>query len=524
MRLKRSILLLIFLTGVMFGQSKRDPRSVALAGAYSTVADGLFAVGYNPAMLAYQQDKPFMLQLFGVDFGIVGNYLSLANMNAISGDTLYSAGEKPGDPNYDNKTALMNELEEGGGLNYFQDLHLPLPILNFASGNMALTTNTLIMQNYRFPYGLMQLILDGNADNPDIDMTMHYEVMGVTEYAFTFAVPYDAFSVGLTLKYLQGMFYFGIDPDSSQANLYTTDEALYGSGVYYLRQGIGGSGIGLDFGLVSKDLNGFRFGFSIINAMGSITWNKENITKDILDGPDNIYGNEDDLFHMTWAGQALNDSMAVRYVYQIDSVNANTLSNPNLFTNNDPEEQIVYVPLDKDGNLPEFTMDYPTIFRLGMSYDLEDILISSDLWTGFTNSMFASKGWRWSMGLELTKFKAFPLRIGYAWGGSDFQELGLGFGFHKGPIIFDFGFAFRNGIWIHSMKGVNISTQLTVTSLRGRDFKKKPDDEGPSPIPEDAEEAEGDEEAETEESVEEDSDEGSADENGESLPDTEEQQ
>jgi hypothetical protein len=516
---RRSICILFILIGLVFGQSKRDPRSVALAGAYSTVADGLFAVGFNPAMLAYQQDKPFMLQMFGFDFGIVGNYISFANLNALSGDTLYSKGEKPGNPNFDNKTALLNELEEGGGLNYFQDIHLPIPILNFSSGNMALTTNMLILQNYRLPFGLLQLVLDGNADNPDIDMTMHYEVMGVTEYAFTFAVPYEQFSVGMSFKYLQGIFYFGIDPDSSKANLVTTDEALYGNGVYYLRQGIGGSGIGLDIGLVSKDINGFRFGFSIINALGSITWNKENITKDILDGADNIYGNDDDLFHFTWAGQALNDSMAIRYVYSIDSVNASTLSNPNLFTNNDPDEQIVYVPLDEDGNLPEFTMNYPAIFRLGMSYNMKDenILISSDMWTGFSNSMFSSKGWRWSMGLEMTKFSAFPLRIGFAWGGADFQELGLGFGIHKGPIIFDFGFAFRNGIWIHSMKGINISTQLTLTGFRGRESKKKAGDNGPAPVPDEMD-TEG-----AEESAEEGVEEGAEETVEESLPDTEEQ-
>ena len=520
MSFQRITLAMILLVGFASSQVKRDPRSVAMAGAYSTVADGIFAVGYNPAMLAYQQDKPFMLQLFGLDFGIVGNYLSLANLNAISGDTLWSKGENPNNPSIDNKTTLLRELEDGGGLNYFQDWHLPIPLMNYSSGNMALTTNTLILQNYRFPYGLLQLILDGNADNPDIDMTMHYEIMGVNELAFTFAVPYDQLSIGFTFKYLQGLFYFGIDPDSSKANLVTTNDALYGQGVYYLRQGIGGSGIGMDIGLVSRDINGWRFGFSMINAIGSITWNKENMTKDILDGADNIYGNDDDIFHFTWAGRALNDSMGVRYIYNIDSVNANTLSNSNLFTNNDPEEQIIYVPLDENGNLPEFKMDYPSIFRMGMSYNMEDILISSDLWTGFSNTMFSHKGWRWSMGIEMTKFKAFPLRLGYAWGGSDFQELGLGFGYHKGPIVFDFGFAFRNGIWIHSMKGINISTQLTVTSFKGRKSKKKVEESGPAPVPDEiAEETEGKEEESVEENPE--SDEAGEE---ESLPDAEEQQ
>ena len=121
------------------------------------------------------------------------------------------------------------------------------------------------------------------------------------------------------------------------------------------------------------------------------------------------------------------------------------------------------------------------------------------------------------MGLEMTKFSAFPLRIGFAWGGADFQELGLGFGIHKGPIIFDFGFAFRNGIWIHSMKGINISTQLTLTGFRGRESKKKAGDNGPAPVPDEMD-TEG-----AEESAEEGVEEGAEETVEESLPDTEEQ-
>lgn len=487
--------------GFVFSQTKRDPRSVAMAGAYSTIGDGIFSVGYNPAMLAYQQDKPFMLQLFGVDFGIVGNWLSLANINSISGDTLYNTGENPRNKRDNKKTQLLNDLKDTGGLTYFQDLHLPLPMLNYSSGNMALTTNTLILSNYQIPYGLLQLMLEGNANNPEIDMTLHYEIMGVTEFGFSFAVPYDQLAIGVTLKYLQGLFYMGIDPDSSHANLVTSNEALYGGGVYYLRQGIGGSGIGVDIGIASRNINGWRFGVSLINAIGSITWNKESMMKDILDGGDNKYGNNDDLFHFTWAGQALSDSVAIKYIYKIDSVNAGTLSNENLFTNNSPKDQIVPVALDKNGNLPEFKMDYPTIFRLGMSYTGEGYLFSSDLWTGFTNSMFSHRGWRWSSGIELTKFKSVPLRLGYAWGGSDFQELALGFGYYKGPVIFDFGFAFRNGIWIHSMKGINLSTQVTITSFKGRKAKTNTGDGAPSPVPDESEKVSGDGEESLNESL-----------------------
>ena len=56
--LKKSLIIVLFLS-LVFGQ-KRDPRSVALAGATTTIADGIYAVGYNPALIAFQIDKPFM--------------------------------------------------------------------------------------------------------------------------------------------------------------------------------------------------------------------------------------------------------------------------------------------------------------------------------------------------------------------------------------------------------------------------------------------------------------------------------
>ncbi len=81
------ILFSLLLVSHSYGQ-KRDPRAVALAGATTTIADGLYAVGYNPALIAFQIDKPFMMQLGGIDFGMGNNYLSMAAMRALSADSL----------------------------------------------------------------------------------------------------------------------------------------------------------------------------------------------------------------------------------------------------------------------------------------------------------------------------------------------------------------------------------------------------------------------------------------------------
>ena len=247
----KKIAYLYFLLSLGLFAQKRDPRSVAMAGATSTSADGIYAVGFNPGLIAFQKEKPFMLQLGGLDFGISNNYLSMAAMNTLSGDTLDS----------DEKSAIINRFQSRGGLTLDLNAQVATPGINYASGNMALTSNILYMSSYALPAGMARLMLEGNANNPDVDMTLGFEIMGVHELGFSFAVPFESYAVGFTLKYLQGLFYMGIDPDSSSANLITTPSAVYGSGSYYLRQGFGGAGYGLDIGIATKEFNVTDLGY-----------------------------------------------------------------------------------------------------------------------------------------------------------------------------------------------------------------------------------------------------------------------
>ena len=92
---------------------------------------------------------------------------------------------------------------------------------------------------------------------------------------------------------------------------------------------------------------------------------------------------------------------------------------------------------------------------------MDNFLIASDLIAGFQDKYYARKKWKWSIGLEWTRVPSIPMRIGFGWGGGDFRELGIGFGVKKGSLMYDFGFAFRNGLWLHTMQGFNISFGLT---------------------------------------------------------------
>ena len=48
----------------------------------------------------------------------------------------------------------------------------------------------------------------------------------------------------------------------------------------------------------------------------------------------------------------------------------------------------------------------------------------------------------------------------------------MGFGVKRGMMMFDFGFAFRNGMWLHTMKGFNLSFGITFVG-KDKDQKNK---------------------------------------------------
>ena len=464
--MRKKIIPSLLLLSILFGQ-KSDPRTVALAGATTTIADGIYAVGYNPALIAYQREKPFMMQVGGFDLGLNNNYISMARLNFLSGDTLDSA----------EKTAILNRLENNGGLSFKMSGQAALPVINFASGNMAITSNLMYFSSYTMPAGMARLILEGNANNPNIDMTFNYEIMAVNETSFSFAVPFDSYALGISIKSLQGLLYMGIDPDSSKADFITTPFAVHGSGRYYIRSGVGGKGWGLDLGVATKEINGMRFGVSLINAFGVIKWNEPSFIKDVLAGKDKKFGNSDDVWHFKWGGKALSDSVAAVYTYNIDSLRADNLSSRTIFSSN---SDVVY-NLDENGKPKPFNIRYPAIFRMGASFKKDALLVSTDITTGFENRLYANSRWRWAIGAELYRYPVMPLRLGFAWEGMDRTELGMGIGFHGGPVMIDLGFSFKSGMWVHTMKGFNFSLGFTMTDFKGRKAKEGKDSSGPSP-------------------------------------------
>ena len=138
---------------IMNGQTKRDPRVVGLSGAYTTIAEGIFCVGYNPALITRAHDKPFMLQVYQSDRGFLGNFFSIENVAQFSGDTL----------NNKEKGLANVYLERMRLLLHLQNSQIADPFLNYSKGNVALTSNFVMLNNFKIPIGLLELVFYGNG-------------------------------------------------------------------------------------------------------------------------------------------------------------------------------------------------------------------------------------------------------------------------------------------------------------------------------------------------------------------------
>ena len=446
--MKKYFLIFLLIIVSVQSQTKRDPRVVALAGSYTTIANGIFSVGYNPGLIGLQQNEPLMVQGFQLDFGVVGNFFSIQNVANYSGDTL----------DIKEKNELFRQLEDADGMAFFMDTHMPIPLLNISMGNKAFTANNIILQNYRLPMGLLELMFYGNGQKAELDLEFNYEILGMNEYGFSFGIPFKSMSWGITAKYMQGLFYLGVDEESSSSNLITDDLGIYGSGKYVIRQGLGGAGFGLDIGVVSRPHQGWQFGASIINLVGTINWKQGGGSS-----TNSINPLTSSFYPFTWGDSTLNANESILYTFDIDTIRADNLGGDSLFTN----ETRFFVP----ENANNFTIRVPATFRIGASKQLDNFLIASDLVAGFQDKYYARKQWKWSIATEWTRMPQMPLRIGYSWGGGDLKELGMGFGVRRGQIMFDFGFAFRNGMWVHTMKGFNLSFGITFVG-KEKDPKK----------------------------------------------------
>ncbi len=213
--IRRFLVLFLGLAVFLHAQFDRDPRAVGLAGAYGTISRGFSAVGWNPANLAFSDSAGHMrISLGYVDFRIQNTVLSLKDLNYYNGRDL----ERP-DP-------YTGEIPKEGFLELFREdgfrgeagLSVVIPFLSLSGKNWAVTTRMISAADLMMPYDYADLFVNGNRILKDYDLTIDLNSMVMVAADYSMGFPFEFGAVGFTLRYFQGLTYYGFDSDESTAH------------------------------------------------------------------------------------------------------------------------------------------------------------------------------------------------------------------------------------------------------------------------------------------------------------------
>lgn len=490
-RFKLSFFLFFILLSKLCSQDNFDPRMVGLNGSYTNLASGYRAIGINPANLAVYHINS--VNVIDFSFGIGNNFFSIDNYNTLSGAHLSDTSHV----DYYPKDQLLEKFGVRG-LRIKQSFNFPLPGLSMSKGPYAFTSRLNWIADFGLSNGVLQLLLNGNPREDEVDLELDEICYLTKEFGFSYAYSFDGFSMGITLKYLLGLFYMGLESLPSD-EIITDMNGFHGNQKYLLRQDLGGDGFGLDVGMITDKFDdGFRFGVSIINLFGSIDWSGKNRIRDMfepgLSKTDSyLRPNEYVYFNLVMDSIAMSsfetetdtaflyyekykvcvvESISGIIFDDLDSTLVVELSNgtylvpsegeyllKDLNGDNDSTYNIVdnYSKFNKKSSEKLKTRE-PIFFRLGFSKEWDgEAIIAVDLVTGFMNRFHSSSKWRFSIGTEISRFENQLFRMGFAMGGLQKRTLSFGYGRNFRGLLFDIGVSLSGGFGLNSTQGLDLS-------------------------------------------------------------------
>ena len=426
----------IILTSIIIGQE--SSREIGLGGVMVTLSRGVEAVGVNPANLGFSNPS---ISLLNFNTSIYNNLLSLEVYNNINGADL----ENPNSPL--TKTELFDILN-GNSFDLFNQLNLNIPGINYSNNKYALSTRLRQITELKTGNGLFKTLLFGNEWETEIPIEFEANLQTVIEYAISSWFKLDGFSIGYTLKYLQGVNLFKLYSLPDNKPLYTDSTGIDMS--FYLGRELypGGSGLGIDVGIATEESNsGFSIGLSIVNIFGYINWDKHNLNYSLF-GKQLIENSDLSAFKTEVVGLEINNLNASDLmsgtIELADSVFSDSTFTQNLET-------------------PILKTDYPSILRFGLSKKFDDnYYLAYESRTGFQDNSVKPVDWVHSIGVEIIRWKIIPLRFGLSSGDKFNHKFSFGSGIHINPIKFDFGIAWIGSRKIYTANGLEFGMSFTL--------------------------------------------------------------
>ena len=475
---------------VIFCQMNHDARMLGLNGSYITLAEGFRSVGINPANLAVYPKTSWNVIDFSL--GFKNNFFSIQNYNVLSGAHLDDNTHE----NYYSKEKILDQFK-GNGLSIAPNFHIRFPMFNMSNKQYAFTSSISSNNDIGVSDGMLQFILSGNPLDQNIDFDMNESIDITQEMSFSYGYAFNNFSAGITIKYLMGLFYIGME-SISNTTITTDYYGSHGNPQYIIRQEIGGQGLGMDIGITTNEFkDGYRLGLSIINILGTIEWNHNNFIRNAL-GLENVISETDYYLRpneLTYINMVV-DSFVVGnmgdsavYYEMYNVIPVETIMTPSelsvelsdgtyLYPSGGNYKKYVLLGdgedttyVISDDNYLEyssasdnsFTTRQPMYIRMGVSKRWEgQAVVAIDLVTGFSNRLNSSSNWRFSVGTEITRFKNKFLRLGYAIGGIAGKSLSFGYGAKMGRVYFDLGLSLNGGFSFDRTKGFDVATGIIL--------------------------------------------------------------
>ncbi|RMG27115.1 MAG: hypothetical protein D6732_20520, partial [Methanobacteriota archaeon] len=391
------------------------------AMAFSNSADtrGLEQVGLNPATLSLPHFASFEFNLFSLNATLSNNSLNqgIYNQYFTTGNQLTA----------DDKQNLLAAIPTNG---LRGDFSTRLNTLAFYVPGFSLSLTATGSGYVNLPREVAQLLLEGNDELGKVYDFSTADAAGWGGLAIQFGVSqefslaenkwFDFFAIGATTKYLAGLAYFEIM--NTTGHLYNADfnnPNLRFDGQFSARTARGGSGFGLDLGILLHKEKKLSVSMALLNALGSIRWT-----------------NQTELLQLKVHSEDL-------------SLNSGNFSDSLIVTE------------DTSFTIGSFNSRLPLVFDAGVAYrPLKSLLLTAEVEKEFSEPIGDPVGFRTALGMEISWLSFLPLRSGISLGGRDGLSIGFGFGLNLHYWFVDVGVVSHGGFMGNSTRGMT----LAVTS------------------------------------------------------------
>lgn len=475
--LNKIIFLSVIASTVMLAQTGSiglsDAQSTAMGNTYTANSRGAYALGVNPANLAFTQDHKFeivsVLPLPQFHLGLGNDFITLDDYNYFFGGQTRANGVTTG--RYlteSDKNEFLGLFDGGNAIRTSFSTSLLSFTYNHSKevGAFGFAINDRIAVNAQVPVDLFRFALYGNEIGSvykldDLEMNASY----LRDYSLTYArdltnLIKDSFlepvldvapriTGGISLKIIQGYFYTGVDKNSAMIETLdngtvrlTTDSkyniaASPDFGIKYdfeddtsktsspsAFNAPAGTGFGIDIGFAAKLDDTWDVGLAFTD-IGSMGWDDETVE----------YVSEGEYTFTDLTEEDLGDTLEER--------------------------------LQGEGRYSSgFSSSLPTAMRLGVGFKLHHMVnnfpglmkVAVDYNQGFNNEPGNSTTPRVSIGTEYRPAKIIPIRTGVSFGGEQGFHWAFGFGIDTGLIEFDFSTYDLNSLLAgNSAKAVGVS-------------------------------------------------------------------